>query len=1191
MNTSSTPAAAALQAAQNTPVLTYSSELMQNYKQAQIMSPDAQFEALQTDTGLSLLFSVGTDGAMYLTQESTGDINHANGWSKSNISAATLAADFAGKTGVKVSAFDVAQSVNTGAMDLAMVLGDGTNSHLYLSLGNSASNTAWTAQPVWTACAFDDPNNPQPVLVISQVFLSEAADGQYIVVDVLRDPSSPTKLVRRYYIDPAKTGGYAWHPHDLSIDLMADRYSSCLGRQAGQTIDGLYTIGHTGSSAQFTYQPLYNVWNPGIPASPARLALPGNLVPDAIATCRNSDNSTDLYATAQGALYYFASTNQKDGAVAVAVDTSVLYSGVSKLLAYVSFGKVVVWGLNGSDQAFYTACASGQQGSAHAFSEPLPIATGVELLSPYMNRADSGNTFFAAAGNQLYKFIQSCDSTLWTRQQITLPALSLTTPAQKFSSYTTRLQLTDTALQVLAGVPLMVSAQTRCAFYINHLYYVLDTTPVSICTDTAGSITLIEAVGNLTATRLHVSAGAGPGIDINPMDKPMNKMATLSSADSVQKAQIQSSNGSSRALVAPGTSSNQLAAVASAVQGLSQSYQQQAATMTTAVKRPMGYLKLTAAPPTGFDDAISVAIGDLFNWLASGVQALVQIVKNAASDVWHFIATIAGKVYSAVLDTVEAVVGALQWVFNAIKTTIEDLIAFLEFLFEWADITRTQKVLKNLTKLWLNSQVDDILVVKGQFDSMIANVEKSINAWAGIDHWGGLGAAATAPMNSSSTPAAGQNAPSTLLSSHFQGNAGNLTQTNPPPPPVPSGNPIDVLFQALKAEGAVMDNVLGALSDLAGQWPSLSLEQALTKLIAILADGVLSSAQVVVDALLDILYDVAKAALAVLDTPVYIPVVTDILSEFGVPSISMLDLFCWIAAVPVTLAYKAAHNAAPFPDNADTRFLISSTSFSDVQKAFSTPQAVRAQAVPPTGLGLAPTLPLLAARGPLLSTEAALYEPIGVGPLSLSPSSANSVFILGHMGAAFFTLMSCFVDPFEAADKTGDTTLAVASGILAILAGASVGLAVVLSPQHPIQNTAVVWVNRATLGMRVLGKLVFCGPAQEKFGAASGIMNRLKVADGRATGAIVDAILVIPAAVCSCWHFYELSQISAGASRSNAIIEETANMTAYLSRIGYSTAVNTEGVPQAVAIGAMVVSNVCYAGLEVAEAVVGFQES
>ena len=49
--------------------VTSSSELMQNYIQSDILQPQKKFIALQTDSGTSLLFSVGTDDAFYVTKE------------------------------------------------------------------------------------------------------------------------------------------------------------------------------------------------------------------------------------------------------------------------------------------------------------------------------------------------------------------------------------------------------------------------------------------------------------------------------------------------------------------------------------------------------------------------------------------------------------------------------------------------------------------------------------------------------------------------------------------------------------------------------------------------------------------------------------------------------------------------------------------------------------------------------------------------------------------------------------------------------------------------------------------------------------------------------------------------------------------------------------------------------------------
>src|SRR5262245_4516902 len=98
--------------------ITYSSELMKNYLQAEVMTPDKTFEALQTSTGASLLFSIGTDNVFYVTQETSGQ--SANGWSKTDLSTAQATKDFSAVA--TCTHLSVAQNVQTGTIGLGMSL-------------------------------------------------------------------------------------------------------------------------------------------------------------------------------------------------------------------------------------------------------------------------------------------------------------------------------------------------------------------------------------------------------------------------------------------------------------------------------------------------------------------------------------------------------------------------------------------------------------------------------------------------------------------------------------------------------------------------------------------------------------------------------------------------------------------------------------------------------------------------------------------------------------------------------------------------------------------------------------------------------------------------------------------------------------------------------------------------------------
>jgi hypothetical protein len=314
-----------------------------------------------------------------------------------------------------------------------------------------------------------------------------------------------------------------------------------------------------------------------------------------------------------------------------------------------------------------------------------------------------------------------------------------------------------------------------------------------------------------------------------------------------------------------------------------------------------------------FLDDIAMAAGDLFQWLKSGVEAVIDIIKDEATEAWHFIAEIAGKVYRAVLDTVDAIVGALEWIFNAIKTVIETLIEFVKFLFAWDDITRTKDVLHNVSRLYLKHQIDGLGDVKTLFDNEIVEVEKTLSQWAGLGDWTPLGNVASNPPGISPTSLTkNQTASSMSFANHFKSSFGQLAVTESKATADVVQSTIDALLNAVSQEGQVLSAVYTKLQDVATSLTSMSVSDAIKKIAVILGEGMLS-VRVVADALLDALVSLANTAIDLLDTKIYIPIISDILEAIGVPSISFFDLFSWIAAVSVTLVYKIAYGEVPVP--------------------------------------------------------------------------------------------------------------------------------------------------------------------------------------------------------------------------------------------------------------------------------------
>ncbi len=1146
--------------------ITYSTELMRNYRQANIISPQKKFAAVQTNNGEILLFSIGTDDAFYLIEQCSG--TNSTGWKEINLTAKLKSMSI--KNAIAKD-FAVSQNSATGMIDLALVMTVNSKDTLYVSLGHSDERGSITSDIVWTPMTYDDPEHPDISLDIEDVFISQSSSGEYIVADISKSSfSPPSRFLNRYYIDPKKGNGKYWNPMVMGGDLEPG-IQTRIGRKSGDIVDATYTLGQIGGVKELLYAPLFNPFSKSAPPVITRLIVPSNASTFALADTGN--NSTDLFVAAGDDLYFFAADKQQDNATGQKVFTNELFQDVCELHAYKENGQYTVWGINSANQVFYTSCNASDVLDSSKWSLPLPIITGVDKISPFINRADNANTIISAGCNEVYISVRSPETTIWNTQKVQLEAPPQSS-ADGFSSYTTRVQLDDGANNPLANTEVMISASSPIPVYINNLYYLLDSDPIPVVSDTLGSLTIIEAIEDLSSVKLTIAQKGGTSVIINPMEKPFNKSVSLDSKEKLRNAVITYTDGTTKPLIRSSVSDADLESVALANKNLALAYQSVSSDGARLKARNMALDSGNAAVAESILNGIATDIGDLFRWLESGIEHTLEIVENAVTGLWHFVVQIGEKIYQSVLDCVEAVVGAVRWVYNTIKVAVEELLKYLEFLFEWNDITRTKEVLKNMIKQYLQHEADGILVVKDFLDKQINDLVKIINGWAGIDDWSGLGEAAYKPVNASSTPGKGSSAPGDMLSYHLKNNAGNITQNNPPSYLDPSDGPIGVLMDALKKEGIVLDAVFEQLQQLASDYTNLDLGTILKRVVAIISDGVLESAEVVMDAMLTVVYELVKTILDILDTEIYIPVVSDILKEFGVPSVSFLDIFCWATAVPVTIAYKIAEGQAPFMDNSITTFLKTATSWDAIEQAFTGSSNANVTAVN--------NIESFAAN--LSGLTASDSE----GLINIPDSVKSAVFVSGHCFSGFFTLMSCFISTFEAEAETGENPFAIPSAVLGVLAAATNGIAAVLVPKDPIKNSIVSWVNRVTTGTVILCKLIFSGPAQEKFGASDGIMRILKAGDGRATGAVINSILVIPALACTCWHFYELSQDSASSTRSAAIIDETANLTSYISRVSYAVAVNDED-PESkqIPIAIMVVANVATSGLQTAEAIVG----
>ncbi|KAE8396132.1 hypothetical protein BDV23DRAFT_168392 [Aspergillus alliaceus] len=263
-------------------------------------------------------------------------------------------------------------------------------------------------------------------------------------------------------------------------------------------------------------------------------------------------------------------------------------------------------------------------------------------------------------------------------------------------------------------------------------------------------------------------------------------------------------------------------------------------------------------------------IKDIFRYLKKAAKKVIEVIKDAATNAWKFITNIAGKVYNAVLDTVDAIIGAVIWIFNAIKTAIEAIIHFIK---DWAE---------------------------------------------------------SPPDNSSQDPTRDYNMSSLLFINHFRGQADKIQVKSALPELIThtkADKLIKVLLDTISDKGKVLSGVYKDLQELATSFKSLSIKDIIKRITAILESTLISSVKVVADTLFHVLSVLTSSALDLLDTKLYIPIISNILNTIGIPGISFLDLFCWIGAVEYTVMYKIISSEAPFPDTSNIRDIITADSW------------------------------------------------------------------------------------------------------------------------------------------------------------------------------------------------------------------------------------------------------------------------
>ncbi len=1133
--------------------ISYSSEVMTGYMQGEVIAPDKKFQAIQNEAGNSLLFSIGTDNVFYVTEEvvvtDIADGSKATppktGWKKTDLSSCLLT-QFPSETSIHVKTFEVAQDISSGKYSVAIAVTVAGNDQLFMATAYARDENDNLVLN-WKAIPFDASSKSYDKIAINNIYIFQTVSLPIVVIDIVPDGKTTTE---RYYIDSTLVGqGKYWYYYPLPFNLNSASVDLCAGRKYGEYIDGIYTCGAVDTAFSVYYQPMLNLSNPSSAASVSQLIFNETVTPKQIASTSSvskGNDYTDLYvATDEGDLYLFTSDNQHNNSVGVKLLNSPLFVGTRDLFAYTLEDKVVVWGINHNKQIFYTECDTSQNTHLSEWSYPLAIASGVELISPYVNKVNGGNTYFADMGNnELKKVIQDPTTSCWSSETIMLP-VDEDAASVSFDCYMTRLTVSDDTNTLASNIKVSISSKSRVATWINNHYYILEPTiPVIVLTDNAGGIKVVQKIENLQGIGLIFESEYGQQLEVNPMDTSAQKVATLNTPDNLKSASVVDDAGNTTGkLVDEGLEDSDYQAGADSIQSLMDAYNNYNVPSTTETTNVTN-AKLSVSPTSmkyspnirayqlhvsskkttqlsvvsnigdsleDLGNAIVVKAGDLCSWLKSEAEYVIQIIEDTANKIWNFMVTIAGEVFTFVIDCIEKAIEALMAVLQALGTLIKDLIQFVKFLFSWGDISLTKDVIKNSLKLYLDGCINSVASLENSMTDTLTDLIAKINVWADIPTTAG-NEPVTAGQSENTENA--YNTPCTYLPDYFTANINNAKYKNVNVI-IESGEAIiNAFVSALKGEESVIEDAISqfkaSLLD-NDRYKTMSFIDILKTVTGIIADTILASAEVLLDATVDLIEGLYDALIQFLDSPIWIPVISDLLEKiFGYEiSISLLDIFCYMLAIPGTIVYKLLYQEAPFSaDDPTTQEIINCTSIDQLVSYFGSTNPDEID----------------------LSKE--FYS-----DLKIPENGKNTIYFTFHaassIGALLYAILKPISDAIPVAPLTAATTLASTTKSLGFTAAG------IFAKPYPIQDKTVANLSSYITDGKVLSSLIF-GIMEKK----ESISIPAKYAKGT-----LDIVLNMLALAPIAYHFYEVIQEDQNKFTALAYLDDSARVIDYISNI------------------------------------------
>jgi hypothetical protein len=936
-------------------------ELMKNHKAAEILPPQSAFESLQTEEGNAILLCIGdaigenkaTRKALYLVIE---EPDQPTGWQATDISSG-LSAKHQGST-ISVQKFSVTQCRGNGEITIAMTVQMNGSSHLYLLAGlSSKSGSDWMKKDYtwnWIARPYDDAGHPISKLEIDGIYLtpqhSAGGDSHHLLICAVRDSKG---YLQNYIVN--FSGGNAWQPLQTAENFSTIR-SQQIGKAKESLFPGLYQLTELNGGATIDITPMESMY-PGAPKTIIKLTAPpgANML---VTVPVDDQNNTDLFVATDQGIYLYPSDRQDNFAEGIKIISGPLITGIRSFYVHQSSADTIIWGLNQQGQVFCSRCTIGKESDSKAWSAPIPILSGVEQITSYVNHQESNSVIFAhTSGQRLVRLTQDPQTTLWLKSDILLPATGVNSIIE-YTTYTTQIQVTKDNNIPYTDARLWITSTSNCSVFINNIYYLLSpTVPIGIAADASGQISIVQETQSLGAVCYHLEAeDKSVRVDINPMAKVIADMDRKVSEGTIpgsftpeQKPIIIAGMKDFIAISGnmPKDGSNKPIALTALRPASAKKFQASAATIwgmsfedgdwkhhsgPDAMKHfgllinektdSFSLLSGSLQVEDIWTDSLYSWAGDIWSWLKSAYESVKKFFIKLVDDVYHCFIEIGGQLYRFILNCINDVIQGIEFIFNKIKVFMEDLIKWIGFIFEWSDILRSHDVLKNVIKQYVLHSITQGGNYKTAISTTFGSITAKINEWAGLENFPSR--ETFSERSASTAPLPDQHSPQSNYGSTHLKNGLASAQANSTHSPAINDKLKSLaaaLQNALKEQDSILEDAYQQLMSLVNNFENLSLGDIIKGLLGILGSLLTKSVSNVIGAAIDVVLTIVEGMWNVFEAKLNIPVLTPLYFQITGADLSLLDVVCLVLAIPATITYKLIRNEAPFPDNHNTDIL------------------------------------------------------------------------------------------------------------------------------------------------------------------------------------------------------------------------------------------------------------------------------